>query len=222
YSEADPLVRDALDRSRKVFGDDHPQTVMVQELLAMLLASENRHEESIPLFLDSIPRARKAWGPNHGGTLSLLHAAATELSTAGRLTEAEMLEREALAGLIKQYGPDYMQTVSSGYNLAVTLERQQKWPEALPIAKDIYDRLHSPHQVQIDPRFRAQYLSAYGICLSKLTKDEEAIEPLTRARAAMIDAGIQSSGTFRDVLICLIRCTDGINRPDDTATWRAE
>jgi len=222
WNEAESLMRDALQRSVRVFGEDHPNTIWAENGLAQLLVDQGKYEEGVSRYLHALEQARKVLGSEYDGTLGLMQAAASALSKASRGAEAQSLMREAIAGLVKVRGPDHPTTILATQNLVIMLRYEKRWSDALPLAKDGYDRLREPGRVAFDPTVRAAFLCSYGTCLSQLGRHEEAIEPLTIAREALRQTGDKEHGTLLTVLQCLVSSSRALNRPDDVARWTAE
>jgi tetratricopeptide (TPR) repeat protein len=149
-------------------------------------------------------------------------ATASALTTAGREAEAEPLAREAYSGLLKARGADHPRTIRAAQNLVLLLRQQQRWQEALPIAKDGYDRIREPGRVQLEPYERARYLSSYGVILSQLGQHEAALEPLSVARAALREEGDADFAAASSVLRCLADSCAALGRTADAARWEAE
>ena len=68
YSEAEPLLRDALEIRSKDFGAGHWQTAKTTSILGAALAGQNRFEEAEPLLLESYPIISADRGPHRRRT----------------------------------------------------------------------------------------------------------------------------------------------------------
>jgi non-specific serine/threonine protein kinase/serine/threonine-protein kinase len=222
WDQAEALMRDALARCLRVFGENHPNTVWAENGLAQLLVEQGKHDEGVARYLHALEQSRKVLGREHVATLGLMQSAAAALSNADRLDEGVTLEREAVAGLIKARGPDHPTTILAETNLANMLLDQQHWADAQPLAKDCYERLRAPGRIPLEPSRRAVALCAYGVCLAKLGRHEEAIEPLTVAREALRQSGDADRHSVEAVLQCLLDSSRTLNRADDAARWADE
>ena len=222
WAEAEALMREALDRSARVLGPEHPGTIWAENGLAQLLGEQGKYDEAIPRYLHALELSRKTLGDDNVETLGLMSSAASMLFNAGRAADAEPLLREAWGGLTKARGPDHPLTIATAQNLCMQLRYQQRWAEALPIAKDGYERLREPGRVQFEPVRRAAFLGSYGICLSRLGRHEEAIEPLKVAREALRETGDVQAVTVMWVLKCLADSSQALARDDEAARWSAE
>ena len=222
WNDAESMMRDALQRSRRVFGENHPNTIFAENGLAQLLIDQGNYDEGIACDLHALKQARKALGNENIDTLGIMVAAAGALARAGREAEAEPIAREAYAGLLKTRGPDHPRTIRAAQGLVVLLRHRQRWQEALPIAKHGYERLREPGRVQLEPYERTSYLASYGVILSKLGRHEDAIDPLTFARAAHREERDRYFDSVAAVLGCLATSSKALGRDADAAKWAAE
>jgi hypothetical protein len=161
-------------------------------------------------------------GNESSNTLVILDALGTEYTRRARYTEAEPAQREAMTGMVRQLGAYHPNTLREEHNLAITLIALNKSEEALPLAKDVYDRLEESGKVDEPPNRRAMLRSSYGICLSRLGRHEEAVSVLTGIRAEMLAAGLRNSMPLQRVLTNLVTSATALNRSDDVARWSAE
>src|SRR5215472_13596952 len=93
YSQATPLLRDALAINEKVFGPEHPHTAQSLNDLALLLNHQGDRAGARPLFERALAVYEKVLGPEHPDTATSLNGlasvlrAATLRARAGRLRE---------------------------------------------------------------------------------------------------------------------------------------
>ncbi|HEX6863085.1 MAG TPA: serine/threonine-protein kinase, partial [Thermoanaerobaculia bacterium] len=96
YSEAEPLLRSALEIDERIFGPEHYETGVDRGNLAMLLWTTGRPAEAEPFARTSIRIARSCFGERHPMVSKALNVLALLLLDGGRHEEAEQLLREAL------------------------------------------------------------------------------------------------------------------------------
>jgi tetratricopeptide (TPR) repeat protein len=58
YGEAEPLYREALQTSREVLGNRHPQTLTILNNLAGVYDSQGRYSEAEPLYQEALEGRR--------------------------------------------------------------------------------------------------------------------------------------------------------------------
>ena len=68
YTEAEPLLLEALDLYKRLLGDNHPHVANSLNNLAALYYSQGRYTEAEPLYLEAINIFRERLGENHPHT----------------------------------------------------------------------------------------------------------------------------------------------------------
>lgn len=104
-SEAEPYLREVLDRTRSVLGDDHPNTLISISSMGSLLQAQHKSAEAIALLAQAEPAIRLAFtGANAvrvGRFLTALGRARTDSAEFGpaeaNLIEAQLVLNEATA-----------------------------------------------------------------------------------------------------------------------------
>ncbi len=222
YAEAEPLCRELVEKCKKVIGPEHPNTLKSMNMLATVLQSEGKLAEAEQVFRDVLEARRRILGEEHPGTLSSLHNLALVFLAKSEPANAEPILRDATTRMRKVLGPEHPQTLSTSYTFAAALEKLDRWDEALPITKELFEQVHEPGRVATDTKRRNLYLVSYGVCLAHLQRYAEALEPLTFAHQALVDAGDNGSAAMRDVLDKLAVTSDALNQPADATKWRNE
>ena len=62
------MYRTTLAPHRRVFGDSHPHTLIIEANLAFCLLQQHRHEEAVAIYERTIPEMRLVLGAEHPGT----------------------------------------------------------------------------------------------------------------------------------------------------------
>src|SRR5205814_1095177 len=82
--EAELLHRDALERRRKLLGEDHPDTLQAMNNYAWCLGYLGRWQEAEPFFRDALQRRRRVLGEDHPDTINSNNNYAYVLTRLGR------------------------------------------------------------------------------------------------------------------------------------------
>lgn len=67
--EAELFLREALEKKRKVRGENHPDTLVSLNNLGVLLQSQNKQKEAEQYFRSAMEKCRVVLGPEHPNTL---------------------------------------------------------------------------------------------------------------------------------------------------------
>jgi serine/threonine protein kinase len=95
--EAEPIIREQLERYKKLLGASHPRAGWSLVELALVLADLGKLDEAEAAAREALAISRKTVGDQHYITAWGLDALARTLRKTGRLTEAETAYREELA-----------------------------------------------------------------------------------------------------------------------------
>ena len=72
YDEAEQLYVKVLEVSRRVLGEEHPDTVGSMYNLACLYKDQGRYEQAEPLYVELLDIRRRVLGEEHPDTLNTL------------------------------------------------------------------------------------------------------------------------------------------------------
>jgi tetratricopeptide (TPR) repeat protein len=133
YSQAAPLLRDALAICEKTLGPEHRGTAGSLNNLANVLRAEGDVAGARPLFERALAIYEKALGPEHPRTVTSLDNLAGLLQAQGDLTAARPLFEHALAIREKALGPEHPDTATCLNNLASVLKAQGDFAGARPL-----------------------------------------------------------------------------------------
>ena len=179
YTEAEPLMRRALEIDEKSYGPDHPDVARDLNNLAGLMQASDRLTEAEPLFRRALEIVEKSYGPDHPTVANRLHNLGELLYWANRLAEAEPLYRRALEIDEKSYGPDHPHVARDLDNLAMLLDETNRLAEAEPLyrrALEIHEKRYGPNHPSL-----LDYLSKLEDLL-RATNRLEGAEPISRRR----------------------------------------
>ena len=118
YTEAEPLLREALDRRREILGNRHPHTLASIHNLGTLLQAKGDLAAAEPLYREALDVQRETLGDRHVSTLFSISNLGLLLQAKGDLAAAERLLCEALEGRRETLGIRHPSTLASINSLA--------------------------------------------------------------------------------------------------------
>jgi Flp pilus assembly protein TadD len=121
--EALKMREEVLPLSRKVFGPEHPETLMAMNNLALSYSAAGRKDEALKMREELLALSRKVNGPEHPATLTAMNNLAESYSDAGRKDEALKMREEVLALFRKVLGPEHPTTGTIAANLGFLLDQ---------------------------------------------------------------------------------------------------
>jgi tetratricopeptide (TPR) repeat protein len=118
YTEAEPLLRRAIEIDEKVLGKEHPYVAIRYNNLALLLQDQGKYAEAEPLLRRAIEIDEKALGKEHPDVAIRYNNLAVLLKAQGKYAEAEPLLRRAIEIFQASFGPEHPKTlvVKSNYD----------------------------------------------------------------------------------------------------------
>ena len=96
YGEAKPLLRKALEISKRELGEDHPDTAASYNNVAYNLDNQRRYGEAEPLYQKALEIRKRVLGEDHPDTARSYNNVASNLDDQERYDEAEPLYLKAL------------------------------------------------------------------------------------------------------------------------------
>src|SRR5215470_3386594 len=114
YSQAESLLRQAVETRRRVLGPEHPDTLKSSALLALSIHQEGRFSEAESIDRQLLPIEQRVLGPKHRTTLLTMGNLFWTLDAQGRYDEAESLGRRTLEAQhreLGEYDPDTLNTM---------------------------------------------------------------------------------------------------------------
>ncbi len=137
--EAESHHREAVEKNRRVLGDDHPETLISIDDLAVTLQNLGRYDEAEALFIEALEGMRRVLGDDHPNTLATVGNLGQVIAETGRLAEAESYHRESLDGLRRIEGPEGAETMTALSNLGVLLHSMGRYPEAEEMLREVLE-----------------------------------------------------------------------------------
>lgn len=124
-AEAEPLLREGLEGSRRALGDAHRDTLIAINGMSSLLQELGQLEEAERLAAEAVRGARRELPAGHWFTAVFLTQHARTLAAMEHIDEAESSMLEAHAIFESSLGPDHHRTTS-----------------VIKLLTDFYDRRH--------------------------------------------------------------------------------
>jgi tetratricopeptide (TPR) repeat protein len=143
YEKAEAQHREAANIFRRALGEDHPDTLVAINDLALTLAEQGRYVEAEPLTRRNLADLRRVLGPDHPETLTTAHNLGSLLGTRGEYREAESLQRRNLEDRRRVLGADHPHTLIGANALANLQSYQNNWTEAEALHRHTLGRRRS-------------------------------------------------------------------------------
>ena len=134
--EAEELFRDSLDMRTELFGNDHPDTLVTANWLAVVLTEQGRLDEVEAMDIDILERRRRVLGDRHPHTLRSIHNLAVLYRYTSRPAEAEPYFREALTVSRETLGDEDVFTLLATMNYGAMLRETGRYDEALVLLEE--------------------------------------------------------------------------------------
>jgi serine/threonine protein kinase/tetratricopeptide (TPR) repeat protein len=141
--EAVPLLREALERSRRVLGDDARVTLNAAVYLALALGEDGSYVEAEEMLRETIARCTRVLGENDAWTLNARMALVAVVYYSGRVEEAIAMGQELRENMCRALGEDSGLTITMGMKLGVLQLEEGRIEEAEPLLRDAARKLRS-------------------------------------------------------------------------------
>jgi tetratricopeptide (TPR) repeat protein len=130
--EAEPYIREALERTEGVLDEDDPVVLLSLNNLGGVLFSQGKLAEAEPFYERALAGRRRTLGPDHRSTLRSTSTMGSLLMLQGKLPESEAFFLKAYEGQERAFGEQHMDTLKSAALLGTVLMQQSKLAEAEP------------------------------------------------------------------------------------------
>jgi tetratricopeptide (TPR) repeat protein len=130
YTEAEGLLKQAMETHKRMLGQEHPDTLSSMNNLALTYRKQGRWKEAEVQFTQVLETKKRVLGEEHPSTLTSMASLALTLWNLGRSKDAEELFGHVLEIRKKAMGPEHPDTLISMSNLATTYWNQGRWKEA--------------------------------------------------------------------------------------------
>ena len=113
YDEAELLKLEVVEGRKRVFGDDHAETLKAVSSLASTYRSRRKYDEAEQLELEVVEGQKQLLGYDHAETLQAISCLASTYWSRGKYDEAEQLELEVVEGRKRVFGDDHAETLKA-------------------------------------------------------------------------------------------------------------
>jgi tetratricopeptide (TPR) repeat protein len=128
--DAEKMSLQAMKVTRKLFGEEHEDTLNSTSSLASTYSSQDRWDEAEELEVQVLETRKRVLGAEHLDTLNIMSNLASTYSDQGRWDEAKELEVQVLETRKRVLGAEHPSTLNIMANLASTYTDQGQWDEA--------------------------------------------------------------------------------------------
>jgi tetratricopeptide (TPR) repeat protein len=122
-AEAIPLQEQVVEASRRVHGEEHPDTLMAMRDLAKMMWDVGDLAEAKPLEEQVLETSRRVLGEEHPDTLTAMYGLAEILQAQGDLAEARKLWERVFEISRRMFGENDPTTVAAMNNLTETTDK---------------------------------------------------------------------------------------------------
>jgi tetratricopeptide (TPR) repeat protein len=130
YEEAEELEVQVMQTTKRVLGDEHPDTLTSMANLASTYRKQGRWTEAEELNVQVMQARMRVLSDEHPDTLTSTANLALTYSDQGRWREAEELQVQVMHTRKRVFGDEHPDTLTSMANLASTYRKQGRWTEA--------------------------------------------------------------------------------------------
>jgi tetratricopeptide (TPR) repeat protein len=149
YAQAQPMFEKALETRRRLLTDEHPDTALSYNGVAMNLNALGKYAQAQPMFEKALGIRRRLLTDEHPDTALSYNNAAFNLDAWGKYAQAQPLHKKALEIRRRLLNDEHPDIAVSYHNLAHNLGVQGKLNEAQPLfekALEIWRRLPTDNQ----------------------------------------------------------------------------
>ena len=139
YSQAESLLRHAVEIRRRTLGARNPETLKSMSDLAEVLEQKSDYREAEKWSRETLDARRRVLGSENRDTLSSVCLLALILDGEGHYPEAEKLNREVLEVARRTLGPQDTLITTATKRLAVDLRYEGKYPEAEKAFREVLE-----------------------------------------------------------------------------------
>ncbi|MGW2301512.1 SAV_2336 N-terminal domain-related protein [Streptomyces sp. NPDC001809] len=236
FDEALKAAEDAADRAGRLLGENHIESLLTRELVAIVLADRKEFQEAERRQRAILDQGRRVLGEDHANCLDFRHNLGTTLLHAERFDEAEAVLRYATDDHVRVLGYRHANTRSVQRSHAVALVGMQRPEEAEAVLRRLLDGelgLEQPPTLSISGT-----RVALGKVLGRTGRHDEAVEqfslawqtrrgllgadaPKTLSAALLLGSDLVKLGRYeeaRDLLEMVVRSRERVLGTENRAT----
>lgn len=132
-SEAEPLLKQAVELGERQYGPDHPLLLFCLTKQAELFWSQGKYDHTELLLQRILALAERYQGADHPKTAGIFNALGILYWKQGKYELAESLYQRALCIREQQLGSEHLETAETFNDLALLYWEQKKYAEAEPL-----------------------------------------------------------------------------------------
>ncbi|HEY8376605.1 MAG TPA: tetratricopeptide repeat protein, partial [Nannocystis sp.] len=185
HAKAEPLLREAIEIDRQVFGSDHPQLAAVYNNLASSIHYQGRRAEAEPYYREALAIGRRAFGPDHPHVAFFAENLATLLDDLARYEEAEPFYRDALRILESSLDAEDPRLATLRRNMALNRHAVGDYGEAETLLRASVGALEAT--LGADHVYAALARASLGRTLTAAGRASEGLPLLRSSLAALED-----------------------------------
>lgn len=134
---AGPLHQQNLADCERIFGADHPQTLVSRANLAFLYALQDQPARALELHQRNLADCERFHGPDHPYTLNARANLASCYRALGDLARAIELHQQSVTDNVRVFGPDHSETITARSNLAYAYQLANDYGRAIPLYRQV-------------------------------------------------------------------------------------
>jgi tetratricopeptide (TPR) repeat protein len=140
YKESEKLFVQAMETHKKIFGDDHPNTLTLRAGLAVAYRNQGELSKAQQLATQVMEKRKAVIGAEHPDTLKSMANVALIFWSQKKFKEAEELGLRVMQTRMRVLEPDHPDTLTSMANLAVTYVKLQRFNEAEKLNMEVMEK----------------------------------------------------------------------------------
>jgi tetratricopeptide (TPR) repeat protein len=196
---AQPLFEKALGIRRRLLSDDHPDTAVSYNFVALNLMDLGKYAQAQPLWEKSLEIRRRLLTDDHPETATSYAGLAANLNAQGKYAQAQPLYEKALEIDRRLLSDEHPDTATAYNNLAANLTAQGKYAQAQPLfEKSLSIRrrlLTDEHPDTANSYYNlADNFNAQGKYLEARDRWLSAVKSLDAARLRVAFNGLERAG----------------------------
>jgi tetratricopeptide (TPR) repeat protein len=147
YAEAEQMFHQLLGDQQRILGDEHPDTMVSQRVLARLTGLQGRYQQAERMYRRLLADRQRLLGDEHPETLATRFGLAGMVERVGTYAEAERMFRELLGAQQRILGEDHQECLEIRSGLGRSIEDQHRYSEA----EQLYRQLLADNQRVLGP-----------------------------------------------------------------------
>jgi tetratricopeptide (TPR) repeat protein len=140
YDRAQLLHEECLEKQKRIFGDDHIDTIVSLNNLAQILASKHQYDRAQSLLEECLEKRKRIFGDDHIDILFPLSNLALLFRDKGEYDRAQPLLEECLEKRKRIFGDNHPDTLYALNNLAQIFRDKGDYDRAQPLLEECLEK----------------------------------------------------------------------------------